>query len=238
MRTIHPPGKLARPVYRAELVSHPEAIDQRIAAQKTFSSDDVAALKGDLVEVDEPLFWDLKELAEEHGAHPTSEIAAAMASEDFWLIQFALAVLPAPGNTASWARFRVKLRADAEPPAAPVAYSLLPHRARKARGQGFGIGRDFRFQSSGDSDLIVRIELDDQDALEITGAGLSSAAPSWDVRGTDVRGSLATYAVVRKHLGAALDLEFDFYVKVTNEKGAVAATPGEVLLGGKSYRLS
>lgn len=155
MKHLSLPPTIEQPILKALLQLNPEAIDRCLASEKNLTYSDLQTLEGDLVDVAEPHWWDLADLAASQAKLPHQEITAELESFDFWLIRFALCAVPVGHNTITWMRFAAKLQSPDDQPH-PQVHCLFPFRI--ASNHRVRVGPDFRFASDvPDADAITEV---------------------------------------------------------------------------------
>jgi hypothetical protein len=233
MLTIAANGEIRKAIARAELRANPEAIETRLAAQKKLTYSDLDALQGDVIEVDEPRWWDLAQLARLGGLSAEAEVERELADHEFWLMQFGLSIAPAPDHSLGWARWMVKVE-TVDGGAVPSIHSLFPGRPGRSNGR-IAVGRNFQFvQCDGASQAVAEIETASNGDTSITGVVLRPNRPTWDLSDA-IRGYVSTYAVVRKRRPDRLRAEFFFHARMSIKGTEYAAAAQNWTMGGKTY---
>jgi len=237
MEHISLPPVIEQPVLTASLQLNPEAIDRRLVSEKNLSYYDLQALEGDVIDVAEPHWWDLADLADSQGKQPHADITAELGSFDFWLIRFALSAVPVGDNVITWMRFIAKLQSpDSQP--YPQVHSVFPFRTDS--NHRIRVGPDFHFASEIlDDDAIAEIEVTADEGIKVSGIVVRPAKAMWDVRGYDIRTAFETYAVVKKGKQSRLKVEFAFNVQIKTVQGQLAASArpsaSQSQIGGMTY---
>lgn len=220
----------------------PEAAYRRsIVVPKNPTFSDLETLEGDSIEVEEPTWWDLRQIAEISGVKPIGEIREILVDHQFWLVQLGFSVVPAGDHFIRWARFLVKFECAGQT-IQPQAHSLFPRQlTRDPAALGHAcIGADFRlYHATNHADQPIALFSYESAALQITGAGNLTSKPSWDVRAAKlhgIQGYVRTYVVVRKPTDTPMQSEFSFNARIETVGANASAVPP--LLGGHVFRFS
>ncbi|MFZ3328515.1 MAG: hypothetical protein WA231_22695 [Methylocella sp.] len=221
---------------------NPEAAYRRgVVVPKNPTFSDLETLQSDSIEIEEPTWWDLRQIAETNGIAPAAEIRSALSDHQFWLVQLGFSIVPAGDHIISWARFLVKFEYAGQT-IGPQVHSLLPRQTLRdptAPARAW-IGADFRLYYGADHvDQPIALFSYESVVLKITGVGNLSSKPSWDVRAGQphgVHGYVRTYVVVRKQTGTMMQSEFSFNARIETVHGNAGAVPP--LLGGLVFRFN
>jgi len=231
MLKLKPNAEIRKAIARAGLNANFDMLETRLAGQKKITNSDLEALEGDVIEIDEPRWWNLAELASLAGLSVEAAVQPELADHEFWLIQFGLSIAPAPGHLLDWARFMVKVETT-DGGAVPSIHSLFPGRPSRSNGC-IAVARNFQFVScDAATQALAEIEMRPKEDASITGI-LKANRLTWDLNG--VSSYVTTYAIVRKKRTDQLRAEFSFHARLKIKGAEYAAAAQNWTMGGKVY---
>jgi hypothetical protein len=235
MFTIAGSREIRNVIGRAELAINPEVIEPRLAAEKNLALSDFRALEGDAIEIDEPRWWDLAQIAAMPDAAKISNVDLESKKQELWLMEFGLSIAPAPEHVIKWARWMIKFESDGGGPE-PAVLSLFPGRPSGNHNR-MVLNASFRFVPfDAATPALVEIEAPPRDAASITGFVRGGNRPTWDLNDL-VFGYIATYVVIRKPRNDRLRAEFSFHARSSVDGVEHSGSAESWKMGGKTYLL-
>lgn len=241
MNIIKTPTTIEHPIYRAEF---------RYTALGTkkiqeFSDTEIQKrLTGNIMEVGEPEYWNIKELCKLKKIKLTPEIEMLCKEFDFWLIQSAFSFVPAHDNYFDWARIVAKMETLSNVMKNPIAYDAYPRDIYEEKKEKYriSIGLSFKFAEiiEPKAEYVQEIEFTKLEPI-ISVAGIGKSNPTWDFRDRaafNVKGVNAIYIIVKTPINSdGIKVGYFSYAYIHDKLLGIIPTTAEKLIGKETYEI-
>lgn len=242
MDIIKVPTTIEHPVYKAEF-----RYTSALGVKGIGGLDDTKIqerLTGNIMEVGEPEFWDLKELCERKGIQPSVELEMLFDKFDFWLIQSAFSFMPAQDSQFKWARMVAKMEPLSESLKSPLAYDAYPRNIyeEKKEKHRISIGLSLKFAEiiGLNAGYVQEIEFTRLEPV-ISVAGIGKSEPTWDFSDRvafNLKDVNALYIIMKTPIKSeGIKVSYFSYAQIRDKLLGIIPTTAEKLKGKETYEI-
>lgn len=245
MDVIKAPTKIEHPVYKAEFKYTP-APGTKAKEISGFNDAEIQErLTGNIMEVGEPGYWNLKELCKRKGFKLPVEIEMLLDEFDFWLIQSAFSFMPAHDNQFKWARIVAKMEPLSERMMMnPITYDAYPRNIyeEKKEKHRISIGLSLKFAEiiEPKAEYVKEIEFTRLEPV-ITVAGIGKSEPTWDFRDRaafNLKDVNALYIIMKTPIKSeGIKVSYFSYAQIHTKWGGIIPATARTLKGEETYEI-
>jgi hypothetical protein len=185
-------------------------------------------LKGNVMEVGEPEWWNLKELSMKKGIEMPLELQLLSDEHDFFLLKSNFSLMSGYRSSYEWVRIVEKLCQTPKETGSLTAYDLYPIDVSTEATTKSNIGVDigFKFATIVEPKINYVHEVESKQFLPfISGGGIGTKEPMWDFSGNAFRklkGWNGLYTIVKAPIGThEITVNYSAFARVRTKWGGI-----------------
>lgn len=242
MDLIKAPTKIEHSIYRAEFRYSPAPGIKGIGE---FEEKEIQErVTGDIMEVGEPVHWNLRELCKRKEIKLPVETKMLFDEFDFWLIQSAFSFMPAHDNQFHWARIVAKMESLSKDTKNPITHDAYPRDIyeEKKEKKRIRIGLSLKFAEILEQKVEYVQEIELMRLVPIISlAGIGKSQPTWDFSDRaafNLKDVNTLYIIIKTPFQSdGIKVSFFSYAQIHTKWGGIVPTVAKKLEGNDTYEI-